>query len=286
MEARAHAVLDAAHAAGVRYFDAARSYGRAEAFLSSWLASRGIRPGEVTVGSKWGYRYTADWQVESASHEVKDLSADHLRTQAAESRALLGPYIGLYQIHSATLESGVLEDAAVLEGLRRLKDQGWKIGLSVSGPKQAETVGRALEVAAPGGRLFDCVQATWNVLELSAGAVLAEAHALGLGVIVKEALANGRLTPRNEDPGFAPSRRLLGREATRLGTTLDAFALAAALSRPWIDVALSGASTEGQLRSNLAAIDVAWDLEAEEAIRPLAEDPLEYWAIRGRLPWN
>src|SRR5205807_2955291 len=53
LEARTHAVLDAALAAGVRYFDAARSYGRAEAFLASWLAGRGLPPGAVTVGSKW-----------------------------------------------------------------------------------------------------------------------------------------------------------------------------------------------------------------------------------------
>ena len=52
MEARAHAVLDAAYAAGIRYFDAARSYGRAESFLASWLASRKIPAGQVTIGSK------------------------------------------------------------------------------------------------------------------------------------------------------------------------------------------------------------------------------------------
>ena len=52
METRAHAVLDAAWEAGVRYFDAARSYGRAEAFLASWLESRQIFPSSVTIGSK------------------------------------------------------------------------------------------------------------------------------------------------------------------------------------------------------------------------------------------
>ena len=44
MEAHAHAVLDAAWAAGVRYFDAARSYGRAEEFLGRWLTSRRFDP--------------------------------------------------------------------------------------------------------------------------------------------------------------------------------------------------------------------------------------------------
>lgn len=42
-----------------RYYDAARSYGRAEEFLAGWLDSRGITPGQVLVGSKWGYTYTA-----------------------------------------------------------------------------------------------------------------------------------------------------------------------------------------------------------------------------------
>ena len=49
MEARAHAVLDAAYAVGICYFDAARSYGRAESFLASWLATRKIPPGQVTI---------------------------------------------------------------------------------------------------------------------------------------------------------------------------------------------------------------------------------------------
>src|SRR4051812_39946928 len=72
MEAQCHTVLDAAWKLGVRYFDAARSYGRAEEFLASWLASR--QPGcqAVTIGSKWGYTYTADWRVQADHHEIKD----------------------------------------------------------------------------------------------------------------------------------------------------------------------------------------------------------------------
>ena len=41
----------------MRCFDAARSYGRAEQFLSGWLRSRDLAPEDVTVGSKWGYTY-------------------------------------------------------------------------------------------------------------------------------------------------------------------------------------------------------------------------------------
>jgi aryl-alcohol dehydrogenase-like predicted oxidoreductase len=284
MEARAHLLLDAAWQAGVRYFDAARSYGKAEAFLASWLASRRVQPGEVTVGSKWGYTYTAGWQVEADRHEVKDHSLATLTRQFGESRALLGQHLKLYQIHSATLESGVLDNREVLEELARLKAAGLRIGLSLSGPRQSETLRRALDVTVSGERVFDCVQATWNLLEPSAGPALQEAHDAGLGVIVKEALANGRLTDHNKDPAFAPKRRLLEQEAGRLGTTLDGLALAAVLAQPWADVVLSGAVTLEQLQSNLAAPEVRWDDSGE--LRSLAEEPREYWSSRSQLLWN
>ncbi len=90
LQARAHEVLDAALAAGVRYFDAARSYGRAEEFLGSWLAERGLGPPGVSVGSKWGYTYTADWRVDVDVHEVKDLTIATLRRQEQETRSHLG----------------------------------------------------------------------------------------------------------------------------------------------------------------------------------------------------
>ena len=120
MEANAHAVLDAAWEAGIRYFDAARSYGRAEAFLASWLSSRQIEPSSVTIGSKWGYTYTADWQVtlpEGQKHEIKEHTLPVLQHQWQESHELLGKQLNIYQIHSATLDSGVLENKAVLTEL-------------------------------------------------------------------------------------------------------------------------------------------------------------------------
>ncbi|HXV03878.1 MAG TPA: aldo/keto reductase [Gaiellaceae bacterium] len=274
MERNAHRVLDAAFDGGVRYFDAARSYGEAEAFLASWLERRGLRPGEVTVGSKWGYTYTAGWRVDAEPAEVKDLSAATLRRQLAESRAILGPHLRLYQIHSATLESGVLEDQEVLDELQRLREEGMAIGVSVTGPEQPQTIRRALEAG-----IFDTVQATWNLLERSAGAALAEAHAAGLGVIVKEVLANGRLTPRGGES-------LPTQVAAEQDSTPEALAFAAVLAQPWADVALSGATTVEQLQSNLAALEVDWDDELDRRLAPLAEEPAQYWTTRAALPWN
>jgi aryl-alcohol dehydrogenase-like predicted oxidoreductase len=270
LEQNTRDVLDAAYERNVRYFDAARSYGKAEEFLGSWLDARRLSPDEVSVGSKWGYTYTAGWRVDAEQHEVKELSAANLRRQLAESRALLGEHLDLYQIHSATLESGVLDDPEVAEELDHLRAEGIAVGLTVTGPLQAETIERAVEV----GR-FDTVQATWNLLEGSAGPALEQAHAAGMGVIVKEALANGRLTDRG-----AVER--VQSQARRLGASTDALSLAACLAQPWADVVLSGAATVDQLESNLGALELSYD----GALDDLAEDRDAYWTRRAELPWN
>jgi len=274
MRAASAAVLDRAHAAGIRYFDAARSYGRAEEFLADWLRRRGHPPGSVSVGSKWGYAYTAAWQVEAERHEVKEHSRAQLDRQLAESRALLGAHLQLYQIHSATLDSGVLNDTAVLDRLAEARDGGLAIGLSLSGERQAETLRRALAVRIGGAPLFSVVQATWNLLERSAGDALAAAHDAGLGVIVKEALANGRLTARGDVAALHDAAR-------QRGCTPDALALAAALAQPWADVVLSGAATTEQLDSNLGALAADW---RDVDVPP--ETPQRYWATRASLVWN
>ena len=274
MEFSSDAVLDAAYAEGVRYFDAARSYGKAEAFLARWLERRGFGPGDVTVGSKWGYTYTAGWRADAPVPEVKDLSLAALRRQFAESRELLGPNLRLYQIHSATVESGVLRDPAVLDDLAGLRASGLSIGLTVTGPRQAETIELALEV---GG--FDAVQATWNLLEGAAGSALAAAHAAGMGVIIKEPLANGRLTDRGDV-------RELVDAASTAGTTPDALALAVVLAQDWADVVLSGAANVRQLESNLAALSVELDQQLLERLNALREDPVTYWKTRASQPWT
>jgi len=286
MEAHAHAVLDAAWEGGVRYFDAARSYGRAEKFLASWLASRGIAPRDVTIGSKWGYAYTAGWRVDAEKHEIKEHSVARLEQQVAESRAILGARLGLYQIHSATLATGVLEDRQVIERLGELKREGLRIGLTVTGLDQADTVRHAIEAAVDHARLFDSVQATWNVLERSVEKALVEAHRAGLRVIVKEGLANGRLTERNRVRSFAGKRAVLDRIAKRLGATIDAVALAVVLAQPWADVVLSGAGTTEQVRSNLGAHSVRLEDVAIEELAALVEPPATYWKTRAAMPWN
>ncbi|HMD92126.1 MAG TPA: aldo/keto reductase [Trebonia sp.] len=163
MRDRTFAVLDAAYAAGVRYVDTARSYGRAEEFLSDWVSLTG-HP-DVVVGSKWGYRYTGAWRLDAGQHEVKEHSLEMFGTQAAESVALLRGRLALYQVHSLTVESGLFGDAALLAALGELRDSGVLVGLTTSGPRQADALRRALEVHVGGRPLFAAAQVTWNLGE-------------------------------------------------------------------------------------------------------------------------
>jgi aryl-alcohol dehydrogenase-like predicted oxidoreductase len=277
LERRAHELLDAACALGVDYVDTARSYGRAEEFLASWLRGRDRAP---FVASKWGYRYTAGWRIDAVTHEVKEHTLPALEQQLAETRELLGPWLRLYQVHSLTPDSPLWGDRALLRRLAGLRAEGLELGLSTSGPDQADVVRRGLALTADGEPLFTSVQSTWNLLEPSAGDALAEAHAAGVRVVVKEALANGRLTDR----GGAVAAEL-GRVAP--GSGADAVALAAVLAQPWCDVVLSGAVTVAQLESNASARTLVADLDLADLSGRVPPEPAAgYWVTRSRLPWS
>jgi aryl-alcohol dehydrogenase-like predicted oxidoreductase len=246
LRARTFEVLDYAYEAGLRDFDVARSYGRGEEFLGQWLRTH--NPPGVHVSSKWGYVYTAGWEIAHDPPEVKHHDLVTFLRQLNETRENLGEWLQLYQIHSATPESGVLHDDRVLTAMQ---ETDLPLGVSVSGVSQAETIEEALTLG-----LFDAVQATWNLLERAAESALTRAHAAGLRVYVKEALANGRLADR------------------------DAQALAAALAQPWATVVLSGAASIEVLQSNLRARDT------QPGELGAAEDSAAYWATRSRLSWN
>ncbi|MFE5085956.1 aldo/keto reductase [Streptomyces mirabilis] len=278
LRARTHELLDAAYAQGVRYFDAARSYGRSEEFLADWLKSR-PDVDDVVIGSKWGYTYTADWTTDAEKHEVKDHTLATYERQRAETAALLGDRLDLYQIHSVTPDSPALTDKELHAKLAEAAAQGLSIGFSTSGPAQAEAIRAALTVTVDGEPLFRTVQSTYNVLETSAAPALAEAHDAGLTVIVKEGMANGRLAAEH-----APDAVRAIAEETGLGA--DAVSLALILRQPWAGVVLSGAATSAQLASNLHAAVVDLDEDQLTRLAVLAEDPDVYWERRGQLPWH
>ncbi|MFF5987414.1 aldo/keto reductase [Prauserella flavalba] len=276
MRAGTGAVLDRAYAAGVRRVDVARSYGRAEEFLAAWLAERGHD--DVVVSSKWGYAYVGGWRLDAAVHEEKEHSLARFTEQWAQTRELLDGRVSLYQVHSLTADSPLFTDEPLLGALAELADSGVRVGFSTSGPAQAETIRRALELRVAGRPVFTAVQSTWNVLETSAGLALAEAHADGVLVQLKETLANGRLA-------VSPPPAL-GALAAARDVPADAVALAAAFAQPWADVVLVGPASVGQLDANLAGARLDLGDDELAALAELREDPVEYWAHRSSLPWR
>lgn len=272
MRARTFGVLDAAWQLGVRFFDLARSYGHAEDFLGEWLASHPARRTQLTVSSKWGYEYVAAWDPRAVVHERKEHSLAMLQKQLPQTCSALGSAPDLYMVHSVTPESPALSDPALLTRLREIADEGIQVGLTTSGPYQAQSIETAL--ALPSSP-FSAIQVTWNILERSAERSLEAAAGSGWIVIVKEAMANGRLAPG----GMREMDRLAGSS----GTTSDSLAIGAALAQDWAHVVLSGAVTAAQLESNwrarLLSVDIA-DLDR------LAIPADRYWAERAELTWS
>jgi aryl-alcohol dehydrogenase-like predicted oxidoreductase len=298
---RTWTLLDAAYDGGIRYLDVARSYGRAEEFLAGWLAARSAP--DVVIGSKWGYRYVGDWRLEADVHEVKDHSQAAFAEQWELTRALLGDRLAIYHVHSLTPDSPALTDRDLHRSLAELLDQGVRVGFSTSGPDQPDVIRRGLDVTVDGRPLFTSIQATWNLLESSAGPALAEAADRGVTVIIKEALANGRLTSAAPDPATDVARELarqlsadgpIGGSAGSAGSAgsvggpvgVDQVAIGAALAQPWAWRVLSGAVTTGQLAQNLAGEQLDLDPGTLSTLTASALPPGQYWSERASRSWS
>lgn len=267
------------------WLDCARSYGLSEKFVGEYLRANKISPDQVHVSSKWGYTYVADFQVslpEGEPHEVKDHSTENFLKQVNETDEFIGEYVDLYQIHSATFESGILSDARAHQALADCrKERGWLIGLSVSSPKQDEVLREAMKIRVDNVPLFDSVQCTYNLLEQRPGPALQEAHDAGMDIIVKEGLANGRVL---RHPAVL-------KYSQRLSCEPDQLALACILAQPFVPRVLSGAVTPEQLESNLKAVALSEKLREDPSLlKEIMEETIvpsdEYWSERSALAWN
>ena len=196
--------------------------------------------------------------------------------------SILGDYINLYQIHSATFESGVLDNDDVHKALHKCKkEKGISMGLSVSSPKQDEVIQKAMTIEVDGVKLFDSVQCTFNVLEQRPAPCLLKAHEAGIDIIIKEGMANGRVL---QNP-------IIQEYSNKLSCSPDQLALACILAQPFHPRVLSGAVTSEQLESNLKAEELAETLKDDPAL--LSEimgktrmESEEYWSDRSMLAWN
>lgn len=271
-------VLDLAYAVGIRHVDTAFSYGLAETFVDEWMTER--RFDDIFLTSKWGYSYVGQWSSDITPQEVKDLRLATFARQAPVSFRRFGSRLSGFQIHSATIASGVLNDPEVLDAMCALADAGVKVGISTSGPDQSAAIDAAIALRASGRAPFSFVQSTWNLFETSAGPALTRAAQAGLGVIVKEALANGLLVRGARTPSTVTAI------ADKHGVTPDAVCLAAAIALESRPVVLTGPSTLSHLRSNLNALDIRLQEDELTELTARPHEPSSYWEERSALPWT
>jgi aryl-alcohol dehydrogenase-like predicted oxidoreductase len=282
---RAMDLLEYAYRKGIRDFDTAASYGKGEQFLKDWYHHRHYP--DVRLSSKWGYTYKANWEIGyNGAHEVKEHSLSKLQEQWSGAQELL-PGLKIYQIHSATFESAVLDNKEVLDELHRIKKvERLRIGLSVSGANQKDVISAATKVEIGGESLFDSFQVTYNILDTSAHEMLRFLLEKGKKIIIKEAMANGRLLQNRHFPQYETLYKRMDEIASdhRVGT--DAIAMRYVIDRLQPDLVLSGASTRQQLDSNLKALSIRLSNEEIASLKRLCIDPETYWSERKQLAWN
>lgn len=281
---RGYTLLQQAYEAGIRYFDTAPGYGMAEDLLIEWLKS--IDDPQVEVATKWGYTYTANFDPNATQHEVKEHSLPKLNEQWATSIQLL-PYLKTYQIHSATFETGVLDNHQVLKRLAQLKERhGLIIGLTSTGSNQLQVLEKALGIQVAGQPLFEAFQVTYNVLDQSLAPTLAEMGRQNKRVIIKEALANGRVFPNSNYPNYADLYRILAEIATNHAVGIDAVALQFCRQTVRPFTVLSGASNSKHLLSNLQMEEIELSEAEIHLLKGQAVETDFYWTERKALAWN
>ncbi len=277
-------VLEAAYQNGIRYFDTSPGYGIAEQILIEWLKDKKDR--SIEVATKWGYSYVANFDPKATLHEIKDHSLSQLLKQWETSQQLI-PYLSTYQIHSATLDTGVLKNREVLEKLAEIKaDNRLKIGLTTTGNNQVEVIRKAMEISVDQSQLFDSFQVTYNILDQSLLDVADFMIASGKRIIIKEALANGRIFKNKNYPEYSHLYQTLEQMAKKYEVGVDAVALRFCVDsiRPFL--VLSGASEEVQIKENLKSNRIKLEEEDINILKDFKITPDSYWSERKQLRWN
>ncbi len=277
-------ILDAAYDQGVRFFDASPGYGLAESLLIEWLQEK--NDPDITIATKWGLSYAANFDMHATVHEIKEHSLEKLNAQWEFSKKLL-PNLKIYQVHSATFATGVLENKAILHRLHELKKEyNIIIGLTSTGADQMEVVKKAADTVIENEPLFGSFQCTFNIMEQSVSALKAIFAATNRQLIIKESLANGRLIPSPSSREHDGLYRYITQLADKYRVGTDAIAIRFCLDSFPEAVTLSGASSINQVQSNLAANNFILEREEMELLKSYKIDPAMYWDERKQLSWQ
>ena len=277
-------LLNAAYASGVRHFDTAPGYGLAEQLLIEWLAVQNDRT--ITVSTKWGYTYVANFDPHATEHEVKEHSLTKLNEQWEVSRNLL-PHLKIYQIHSATFDSKVLKNQAVLERLHELKkEHNLVIGLTTTGDNQVDVLEKAMQIFIKGEKLFQSYQCTFNILDQSVARYIDVLKDLKDNFIIKEALANGRLIPNRNFANYTDLYKYMKQLSEKYDVGPDAVALAYCAALFPQATVLSGANNTNHLEANLKSNSIDLTRDELDTLKTYSTAAQVHWKERKNLEWN
>lgn len=276
--------IDFAYKSGIKHFDTSPSYGAAEQMLHEWLINN--KHADAVFSSKWGYSYEANFKEDAKLHEHKEHSISRLIEQWENTKKVL-PNIKLYQIHSATLESGVFDNHEVLKKLKEIKEElKIEIGFTTTGANQNAIIDKALSIETKGEQLFTSVQATYNVFDQSLHKIIAKAKQNNLKIIVKESLANGRIFKNENFTHYNTMYSVLYELSRKYNVGNDAIALRFVIDTIAPENLLIGATNKVQLESNVKCLSFKLLNNEIEKIKELSVSPEFYWKERSALNWN
>lgn len=257
-EAELKSVVAAADELGVTFFDTAPDYRDSERLLGEVLAGAP----HVVVATKVGRYQTRDdegvWQV------CEDWSAAGVYASLERSLTALRTHrLELVQLHSPPPE--VLQRGDALEGLRTARADGLINHIGVSADHEAAWL------ALRSGN-FETLQVSYSVLEQDSSALLDEARRRGVGIIVKQPVANGvaDLAAAPEHPDWAAKwARAQAMDLSPLGAPGErtAGALRWVLADGRVDTAIVGTSDVAHLRANLEAARTSLDAASFERLQ-------------------
>ncbi|BCW97922.1 MAG: oxidoreductase [Armatimonadota bacterium] len=230
---------------GINFIDTAAAYWASEERIGKALSSR---RDEFILATKWG-----EWCDESGS--VYDYSPSAMWKFLEESlRKLRTDVIDVYQIHSAPLE--VIQRGDALAEMQKARDQGKVRFLGCSCGEQ-----EALAAIECGG--FDTIQVSYSLLDLTMEeSVLPAALTSGVGVIIKDGLAAGRLTQKVQRLGDEHTELKHRVEVFRdlagaWGMSLPEMALRFVRANPAVSTIIVGTRSRIHLAENLRAAEGA-----------------------------
>ena len=189
-------MLDAAYAAGVRYVDAARSYGLAEAFLGTWLRARTLSPDALTIGSKWGYTYVGGGGSMLGPRDEGPVGRRRCAARSSKAGHCLVNDFGFIKSTPPRSKAASSKMGACSTNSVACAPKGSPSGhrdRTRTSRCHPPRVGCEHEAREPVPGCSGDVEPARAVGRARVG----RGQGLGLGVIVKEAVANGRLTDRN-----------------------------------------------------------------------------------------